>query len=44
VLRVGPDATYRTKFRRPLTVERPLPDFISDPSYDKIVKVIRGEL
>lgn len=42
-LRVGPDATYRTKFRRPLTVTKPLPDYITDPSFEKIIKVIKGE-
>lgn len=44
VMRVGPDAIYRTKFRRPLTVTKELPQFIINPDYNSIVKVIKGEL
>lgn len=43
VMRVGPDAVYRTKFRRPLTVTKPLPDFITNVTYEGIIKVIKGE-
>lgn len=43
VMRIGPDAVYRTKFRRPLTVTKPLPDFIIDPNFEKIIKIIKGE-
>lgn len=43
VMRIGPDAVYRTKFRRPLSVTKPLPDFLANPSYDLIVKIIKGE-
>ncbi len=43
VMRVGPDATYRTKFRRSLEVTTPLPDFLVNPTYNSIVKLIRGE-
>lgn len=42
-MRVGPDAMYRTKFRRPLTVTKELPQFIVNPNYDKIIQVIKGE-
>jgi len=40
-LRMGPHATYQTKFRAPKGF--PLPDILIDPDYDKIVSVIRGE-
>lgn len=39
-LRIGPHAYYTTKVRKPKT--RSLPDFIIDPSFDKIVKVMKG--
>ena len=39
-LRVGPSATYATKFRVPKGVE--LPEVIVDPDYDKIAKLIQG--
>ena len=39
-LRVGPDATYMTKFRVPPGTE--LPDVIVDPSYTKISHLIEG--
>jgi hypothetical protein len=39
-LRVGPDATYITKFRVPPNTE--LPDVIVNPSYDKIQYLIEG--
>jgi hypothetical protein len=44
VLRVGPDPIYRTKFRRSINITTPLPDFIVDPTYEKILKVIKGEM
>lgn len=40
-LRTGPHDVYHTKFRTPRG--RELPDAIVDPSYDKLVEVIRGE-
>lgn len=40
-LRVGPHAVYMTGFRLSPGVE--LPEAIADPSYEKIVKVIKGE-
>lgn len=39
-LRVGPDAVYTTKFRKPKGI--PLPDVIVDPDYDKILRVIKA--
>tara|TARA_Y100000361_G_scaffold36089_1_gene30627 strand:- start:66199 stop:67062 length:864 start_codon:yes stop_codon:yes gene_type:complete len=41
-LRVGPDATYITKFRVPPNTE--LPDVIVNPSYDKIQYLIEGNV
>lgn len=41
-LRTGPDPVYTTKFRRPKGL--PLPHAIVDPDYDKIRRVIAGEL
>lgn len=43
VMRIGPDAVYRTKFRRPITVTSPLPDFLVNPTYERMLSVIRGE-
>jgi hypothetical protein len=42
-MRVGPHDLYRTKFRRSLEVTSPLPDFLPNPAYDSVVKLIRGE-
>jgi hypothetical protein len=39
-LRIGPHAYYSTKIRRPKDL--PIPEFIVDPSYDKLVSVIKG--
>lgn len=41
-LRVGPHGYYATKIRSPK--EFYTPDFIKDPSYDKIVAVLKGKL
>ena len=41
-LRVGPHETYITGFRMPLGMPDP-PDVLVDPSYDKIIKLIRGQ-
>lgn len=43
VMRVGPDAIYRTKFRQAPTVTKPLPDFLVNPTYDAIVRLIKGD-
>jgi hypothetical protein len=40
-IRTGPDPVYTTKFRVPKG--HPLPPIIVDPSYDKIMSVLRGE-
>jgi hypothetical protein len=40
VLRVGPDPVYTTKFRLPRGT--PLPDVVVDPTYDKLIALIRG--
>lgn len=40
-LRTGPDPVFTTKFRVPK--EYALPDYILDPTYDKIMEVINGE-
>lgn len=39
-LRTGPDATYMTKFRVPKGT--PLPEYIVDPDYDKMMELING--
>ena len=39
-LRIGPHSYYATKIRRPKDL--PIPEFIIDPSYDKLSNVIRG--
>ncbi len=39
-LRTGPDPVYTTKFRLPKGTE--LPDFVIDPSYDKLIELIKG--
>lgn len=39
-LRTGPDSVYTTKFRKPLG--RTLPDYIMNPTYEKIYDIIRG--
>jgi len=40
-LRVGPHAYYVTKIRIPKEFEKP--DIIYDPTFDKVIKVIRGD-
>lgn len=40
-LRVGPNPLYITKVRKPKGIE--LPDVIKNPSYDKIINIIKGE-
>jgi AAA domain len=40
-LRIGPHAYYATKIRRP--VDFVAPEFIVNPTFDKIIKIIRGE-
>lgn len=40
-LRIGPHAYYSTKIRRPIDFEAP--EFIPNPSFEKITKIIRGE-
>lgn len=44
VMRVGPDAIYRTKFRRSPMITTPLPDYVPNPTYQEIVKLIKGEM
>lgn len=40
-IRTGPDPVYYTKFRVPTGIE--IPNEIVNPTYDKIMKLIRGE-
>lgn len=40
-LRIGPNPVYVTKLRKPKTIA--VPSFISDPSYEDIVSIIKGE-
>lgn len=40
-LRLGPSASYITKFRKPKKVS--LPDFLIDPNYEDILETIKGE-
>jgi AAA domain len=42
-MRVGPHASYVTKIRKPITSEIQLPDIIVNPSYEKLMKIARGE-
>jgi hypothetical protein len=42
-MRVGPHAFYRTKIRRPPDSESPIPDVIVNPTFEKIMKLSRGE-
>ena len=41
-LRLGPNASYITKFRKPKTVT--LPDFLNNPTYEEILEVIKLSL
>jgi len=40
-LRVGPHAYYTTKLRKPKSIV--VPAFVTDPTYDRIIAVMRGE-
>jgi len=40
--RIGPSSIYQTKFRKPKSAGE-LPDYIVDPTYDKIMEIIKGE-
>lgn len=40
-MRIGPHAYYDTKIRRPIDFEAP--EFIINPTFEKITKIIRGE-
>lgn len=40
-LRLGPSASYITKFRKPKRIA--LPDFLIDPTYEEILETIKGE-
>lgn len=40
-LRLGPNAYYITKLRKPIDVE--LPEFLTNPTYEDIVAIITGE-
>lgn len=39
-IRLGPSASYITKFRKPKAVS--LPDFLVDPTYEEILETIKG--
>lgn len=40
-LRLGPSASYITKFRKPKKIS--LPDFLVDPTYEEILETIEGD-
>lgn len=40
-LRIGPHPYYTTKFRAPRSFN--VPEYIADPSYDKLLKLMKGE-
>ncbi|HUW45121.1 MAG TPA: AAA family ATPase [Dehalococcoidia bacterium] len=42
-MRIGPHAFYSTKVRRPVEAG-PLPDFVVDPTHEKIVNLITGKI
>ena len=42
-LRCGPGSGYSTKFRMPIGESGRVPEVIIDPTYDKMISVIRGE-
>ena len=39
-LRLGPSASYITKFRKPKQIE--LPDFLIDPTFEEVLETIKG--
>lgn len=41
-IRVGPNPVYITKVRKPRSIE--LPDFVTDPTYKKLVQLKQGKL
>lgn len=42
-MRVGPHAYYAAKIRRPIGSEIPMPDVIINPTFEKLLKISRGE-
>lgn len=42
-MRVGPHAYYAAKIRRPIGADTPLPDVIVNPTFDKVLKISKGE-
>ena len=40
-LRLGPNSSYITKFRKPKDIV--LPDFLTNPNYEEILETIKGE-
>ena len=40
-MRLGPHAVYRSKVRKPLSVQ--VPSYIENPNYEKLVQVMKGE-
>lgn len=40
-VRLGPSASYITKFRKPRNIS--LPDFLTDPTYEEILETIKGD-
>lgn len=42
-LRVGPNALYTTKVRRPKSAEVKTPEFIVDPTYDKLLGLVKPQ-
>lgn len=42
-LRTGQDSVFMTRFRIPKERNKTLPLYITDPDYDKLIKLIRGE-
>jgi AAA domain len=41
-MRIGPHAFYRAGMRRPVSAG-PVPDYIVDPTFDKVIKLSKGE-
>jgi hypothetical protein len=43
-MRIGPHAYYRTKIRLPINAEIAVPNIIVNPTYEKVMRISRGEV
>lgn len=42
-MRVGPNPIYAAKIRRPMSAEGEIPDIIVNPTFEKVIRLSRGE-